>query len=93
MNDGASFVVPFFSRDPHRFKSTERSKNGATDPGAELAFRGRENFDFDIGRGQRTDFVEKAVAKIFKVGGAAGENNVRVKGLAEVMIGTIDGVD
>mmetsp|Transcript_22985 Transcript_22985/g.39462 ORF Transcript_22985/g.39462 Transcript_22985/m.39462 type:complete len:291 (-) Transcript_22985:507-1379(-) len=85
-------LIELVSRDPHLLEGGEGCEDGAADPGRVLPLRRRKDADLQVLRRKLTDVVEQPLTERLEQGGAAGEDNLAVEGLAYIEVGLVDRV-
>ena len=78
VHNGGTRLIVLLLGDPHLLEGGQRGQDGATDPHAKLALRGRYHFDLRVGRGIFADFFEHSVGNSAEHHATSGYDDILV---------------
>ena len=90
-NRGTAFII-FLLGNPHLLEGREGRQDRATNPDGVFSLRWGNNFDFDGGWGQGSDFLLPTISNTRVHGGATRHDSVGVQVLPDVNITLHNGV-
>ena len=92
MNNIGTVFITFLLGNPHRLEGREGRQDRATNPDGVFSLGWGNNFDFDGGWGQGSDFLLPTISNTRVHGGATRHDSVGVQVLPDVNIALHDGV-